>query len=276
MISEISELASHILIEQIDSGVNTHVSPAWTAAYASIQHPLQDRPNEDAVGWFAVDESSAVFAVADGCGGMRGGQLAAQLALKHLGASIERFRHTHHGMLAAIVDGIDEANEAIRSLKIGAACTIAVAELQRGMIRTYHVGDSKILVMGNRGRIRYESICHSPVGFAVESGWLDEEEAMHHADRHLVSNVLGCDSMRIEIGPVMALGPRDTVLLATDGLFDNLTNVDVIHGLRKGDLESGVQGLVGLARNRMLDDESDAPSKPDDLSMIAVRSNLRS
>jgi serine/threonine protein phosphatase PrpC len=81
--------------------------------------------------------------------------------------------------------------------------------------------------------------------------------------------------MRIEIGPVMALGPRETLLLATDGLFDNLTNADVINGLRKGDLESGVQGLVGLARNRRLDDESDAPSKPDDLSMIAVRSTLR-
>lgn len=268
----ISQLACHVLTEQTDSLVSVHSHGGWTAAYASSQHPQRDRPNEDALGWFVVDEETAVFAVADGCGGMRGGQLASQLAMQHLGASLEQVRSAPNRMRAAILDGIESANEAIRGLRMGAACTIAVVEYQGGRIRPYHVGDSKILVMGSRGRVRYESICHSPVGFAVESGWLEADEAMHHEDRHLVSNVVGCDRMRIEMGPTIPLGARDTLVIASDGLFDNVSNQDVIAGLRKGVLQRGVTGLMELAVARMHGIEGE-PSKPDDISLIAVRGN---
>lgn len=268
----ITRLASHVLTEQAESLVAVHSHGGWTAAYASSRHPLRDRPNEDALGWFVVDEERAVFAVADGCGGMRGGQLASRLALQHLGASLAQNGSAPNGLRAAILDGIESANDAIRGLRMGAACTMAVVEYSGGRIRPYHVGDSKILVMGSRGRVHYESICHSPVGFAVESGWLEADEAMHHEDRHLVSNVVGCESMRIEIGPTMTLGSRDTLVIASDGLFDNVSTQEVIARLRKGPLQREVTDIMELATARMHGIEGE-PSKPDDISLIAVRGN---
>lgn len=264
----ITEIQSAILTEHMGGSVDTWECPAWRAVYASQRNPFKTGPNEDAVAIFQVDESSGVFAVADGCGGMRGGEHAARLALESLGESIAS--NPSPRLRQAILDGIERANEAIRGLRIGAACTLAIVEWSDGVVRPYHVGDAKIVIMGGMGRIRYQSICHSPIGFAVESGWLQEEDAMHHRDRHLVSNVVGCEGMRIEIGPAIRLGARDTVLIASDGLFDNVSIDEGVELLRKGSLGQAAARLIRAASERM-SGGSDAPCKPDDLSVIAVR-----
>ena len=242
----------------------------WESCAYSRRSPFKDTPNEDAIGMIRVDDETAVFAVADGCGGMRGGEQASCIALQMLSESIERHDSGPDRLRVAILDGIEQANIAIQELKIGAACTIAVVECHRGTIRPYHVGDSMILVTGIRGRIRYQSVSHSPVGFAVESGMLCATEAMHHEDRHIVSNVVGDPRMRIEIGPSIALGQRDTVLIASDGLFDNLSIAEVVERIRKGKLPASLASLTDLAHARMLGIENQ-PCKPDDLSVIAIR-----
>ncbi len=264
----ITDIRSQIVTEQVDGQVELWESPAWLAAFTSRRNPFKTGPNEDALGLFQVDESSGVFAVADGCGGMRGGELAAKLALQSLEESLAN--NDTSRLRAAILDGIEHANEAIRGLKLGAACTLAVVEWQDGVIRPYHVGDAKIVITGGMGRIRYQSICHSPVGFAVESGWLHADDAMHHEDRHLVSNVVGCERMRIEIGPTIRLGPRDTVVLASDGLFDNVSIAEGVEWLRKGSLAESVHQLSRMSCERMMG-VAGAPCKPDDVSFIAIR-----
>ena len=79
-----------------------------------------------------------------------------------------------------------------------------------------------------RGRVKLQTISHSPVGYAVESGMLDDQEAMHHEERHVVSNIIGTPEMRIEIGPPIDLATYDTLLVATDGLADNLHIEEII------------------------------------------------
>jgi len=264
----ITGIKSQILTEHLGVGVDLWQSVQWRATYASLRKPGKGSPNEDSLAIFQVDETSGVFAVADGCGGMRGGEVAARIALESLGESISNCGAS--GLRPAILDGIEEANEAIRGLRIGAACTLAIVEWNNGLVRPYHVGDAQIVIMGGMGRIHYQSICHSPVGFAVESGWLHEEDAMHHEDRHLVSNVVGSERMRIEIGPAICLGRRDTVLIASDGLFDNIAIDESVEMLRKGSLERATERLLEVASARM-EGEEDAPCKPDDLSLIAIR-----
>jgi serine/threonine protein phosphatase PrpC len=246
---------------------------AWFACAHSRRCPFKETPNEDAIGIFRIDEETAVFAVADGCGGMRGGEQASNMTLQILGDMLERHEISPDRLRVTILDGIEQANRAVQELRIGAACTIAVVEFHRGTIRPYHVGDSMILVTGNRGRIRYQSVCHSPVGFAVESGMLCADEAMHHEHRHIVSNVVGDARMRIEIGPAIPLSRRDTVVIASDGLFDNLNVSEVVEHVRKGKLSHSVERMTELAHQRMLGIDGQ-PCKPDDLSVIAFRPAL--
>ena len=260
----------HFLLREEQSGIFLQKDAQWEACAYSRRSPFKESFNEDSVGIIRVDDQTAVFAIADGCGGMRGGEQASNIALQVLADSIERNESGPDRLRVAILDGIEKANLAVQELRIGAACTIAVVEYHRGTIRPYHVGDSMILVTGIRGRIRYQSVSHSPVGFAVESGMLAADEAMHHEDRHLVSNVVGDARMRIEIGPALTLAQRDTVVIASDGLFDNLSVLEVVGGLRKGKLPLGVDAVTELAYQRMLGIK-DQPCKPDDLSIVAIR-----
>ena len=74
---------------------------------------------------------------------------------------------------------------------------------------------------------------------------------MHHDDRHLVSNMVGSSDMRIEVGSPILLASRDTALLATDGLFDNVHPDEIVEIVRAGPLERAAAALAGLAAKRM-------------------------
>ena len=195
-----------------------------------------DRPeNQDAAGCFAL-APGGVLAVADGMGGHAGGAEASRIVLECLRARLQRSDDEPGALRAAILDGIEEANRLVLELGIGAGTTLAAAEILLDTLRPYHVGDSEILVVGQRGRIKLQTVSHSPVGYAVEAGMLDGEEAIHHDERHLVSNLVGSAEMRIEVGSPLTLAPRDTVLLATDGVFDNLHLQEIIEMIRVGPL----------------------------------------
>jgi serine/threonine protein phosphatase PrpC len=146
-----------------------------------------------------------------------------------------------------------------------------VVELEAGRLRTYHAGDSMILVVGQRGRRKLQTVSHSPVGYAVEAGVLDEGDALHHDELHLISNMVGADDMRIEMGSPRALAPRDTVLLASDGLLDNVHLEEIVELVRRGPLADAARRLVEKSRARMAGLDP-GPSKPDDTTFILFRS----
>jgi len=247
------------------------------AVVFSTKSPNKETPNEDAALLVPVDEQRCVLAVADGVGGQAAGGEAARLALRRISKTVQRAAGERTPLREAILAGIEAANAEVVDLKVGAATTLALAELDGTELRTYHAGDSGLLVIGQRGRLRLQTIDHSPVAYAVQAGVLDERDAIHHRDRHLISNALGTESTRIEIGSSFRLAPRDTLLIASDGLFDNLRTDEIVAHVRKGPLLAGVEGLVAACRERMAAREGGQPSKPDDLTVLAFRANpLRS
>jgi serine/threonine protein phosphatase PrpC len=247
------------------------------AAVFSARLPGKTSPNEDAAAVIPLDDRTAVIVVADGLGGSASGDQASRLAVEALIRSVEPVGATGSAsatgeqVRTAILDGFEQANRDVQSLGGGAATTLAVVEIHDGTVRPYHVGDSAILVTGQRGRLKLQTICHSPVGYAVEAGVLDELEAMYHDQRHVVSNVIGRPDMRIEIGSPLELAARDTLLVATDGLFDNLHLPEIVERLRKGSLPTAVDELAVQSRQRMLEPIEGQPSKPDDLTLVAFR-----
>jgi serine/threonine protein phosphatase PrpC len=169
------------------------------------------------------------------------------------------------------MNGIEAANKAVIGLGNGSATTLTVVTIEGLIARSYQVGDSEAIVVGQRGFIRLQTTAHSPTGFAVEAGFLDQREALHHADRHLVSNFLGAKDMRIDVGPPARLRPRDTILVASDGLMDNVHLDEIIELVRKGPLQTATEALIKKARDRMSNAATGMPSKPDDLSLIVFR-----
>jgi serine/threonine protein phosphatase PrpC len=240
-------------------------------AVYSARSPEKKSRNEDAAALILIDSEQGVLAVADGVGGQAGGDSAAEIALRRLESAVAAADLPTRTLRGAILDGVEEGNNAVRGLGIGAATTLVVAEIAGSTLRPYHVGDSAMLVVGQRGKVKLQTVPHSPVGYALESGLLEEKEALHHDERHLISNMVGSADMRIEVGSPIRLALRDTVLLATDGLLDNLTLQEITDGIRTGPLAAGAQNLARTCLRRMHEPEGDHPSKPDDVTFLLFR-----
>ena len=233
--------------------------------------PGRSGVNEDAAAVVPVTETSGVLLVADGVGGQPGGESAARLALECIAEAVRAAPRSEPSLRGAILDGFEHANQAVRELGIGAGTTIAAVELAGDSVRSYHAGDSEILVVGQRGRVKLQTVSHSPTGYGVEAGLLDEGEALHHEARHLISNAVGVSDMRVEVGSPVRLQPHDRVLLATDGLLDNAHAEEIIELIRCGPLGSACANLAKRGATRMTDPGRDEPSKPDDLTFVLFR-----
>ena len=240
------------------------------AAYTRVA-PGKGSGNEDRAAVFPLGPQQIVLAVADGLGGMPAGDEAAQLAIEELGRRLSCATHGD-GLRATIIDAVEHANQRILELGVGAGTTLAVVEIDGDRLRTYHVGDSAVLVVGQRGKHKLETIAHSPVGYLVAAGLVDADEALHHHDRHFLSNHVGASDMHIEVGSPIRLAPRDTVLVASDGIFDNFRMSEIIDGIRKGKVIAAARTLAMTCQERMLSEpDGVTPAKPDDATFVLAR-----
>jgi serine/threonine protein phosphatase PrpC len=241
----------------------------------SCPSPDRKTENEDCLAVIPYGPQAAVLVVADGAGGLPAGRLASHTAVSTLIKSLETSGEKTIMLRTAILDGIDAANAAVQELANGAATTFTVVTVEGLIARAYQIGDSEGMVIGQRGLLRLQTPVQSPTGLAVEAGFLNEREALHHHDRHLVSNFLGTPDMRIDIGAEVKLQPRDTIIVASDGLMDNVLVGEIIERVRKGPLAKAADAVVALARRRMNGTAAEQPSKPDDLSVILFRKPFR-
>jgi serine/threonine protein phosphatase PrpC len=237
----------------------------------SVRSPERITPNEDAAAVIEVGPEALVLAVADGVGGTPAGREASNLALKTLTDVLLRQPETATSLRTPILDAVEEANKKVLELARGAATTLVIGEIITRRLRSYHVGDSELIGVGQRGRIKQRIVPHSPTGFAVEAGLLDQDEAVQHDQRHVLFNVLGSPDMRVEVGTALRLADYDTVLLASDGLLDNLFVDEIVDIIRMGPLPEAADRLVKKAQARMNGDAKGKPSKPDDLTVILYR-----
>lgn len=216
--------------------------------------------NEDAATVLTTPDEATLMAVADGVGGLPRGEAASRAALETLGANVKR---------ETIERSFELANEAVHKMR-GPACTLVVAIIStEGALTTLHAGDSQAMVIGGKGKLKHITTPHTVAGLGERAGLLEGEEVESHPERHVVTNALGDKVVRMERTSWGTLAKRDTVLLASDGLFDNLASDVVAAKLYGGVLLDRVKALSEEARARM--ESEDESAKPDDLTIVAWR-----
>ena len=145
---------------------------------------MTGKNNEDryAVASFVLSQRDRVpvlFAVlADGIGGHRAGEVAAELAVNHLMQAVAR--SDGRNIRETIEDAVIEASEAIAAhagsndnLK-GMGATCATAWIIGDKLHTAYVGDSRIYLIRS-GRIQQLTVDHSWVQEAIDKGILMED-----------------------------------------------------------------------------------------------------
>jgi serine/threonine protein phosphatase PrpC len=264
-------MPARILVDRVMDAPELHAFGGGELCVFTAPRPGAGGGNQDGAALVELGPGRGVLAVADGLGGQPQGEKAARLALESLVDAVLESDARGGTLRHAILDGFERASQRVQGLGVGAATTLVVVEIDGGRLRGYHVGDSMILVVGQRGRRKLQTVSHSPVGYAVEAGVLDESEALHHDELHLISNMVGAADMRLEVGSPRALAPRDTVLLASDGLLDNVHLEEIVEVVRRGPLDVAAQRLVDLARWRMAGGDDEGPCKPDDTTFVVFR-----
>ncbi len=257
------------LVRTNEAGPTLATFGAGTVCWFTRRCPArpEERSNEDALLLLESDDG-AVLAIADGAGGQPGSGQAAEVALEAIGQAIREREGT---LRERILAGVEASNRAVRELRVGAGATLALVQIEPDGLRSYHAGDSRVLLFGQRGRRKFASLDHSPVAYAVEAGVLREGEALHHEERHFVSNLMGAEGFRLDMSGRLVMALRDTLLIASDGLIDNLTSDEIVDIARRGPIQRAVERLASLATHRMGNSESAQPSKPDDLTVLLYR-----
>jgi PPM family protein phosphatase len=235
--------------------------------YYCKKSPLTDTVNEDGLAIFAFPQGY-VLAVADGAGGYPKGEDASAKILSNLKSCFESKSFKFDSLRAHIVDTIDQTNKELLAEGIGARTTLTVCEVVGGLARVYQVGDSGALICGQKGKLKYKSTSHSPVGYGIEAGLIDEAEALTHPDLSFVSNLLGESEMKIEIGPKIELSPNDSIFLASDGIFDNFSPDQLVELVRKGSMESISSDLIKAIDTTIYQRDQ---AKKDDISFILFK-----
>jgi len=263
------------IIKRIFKGFDASAPVDLEAQHARVvffSSPAADKTtgNEDAAGFWALGDKVHVLAVADGMGGGPGGAEAAAIAMDALARCVAN-ADPKTNLRSGIVDAFEVANERVLEKSIGSGTTLVVVEVSGGSARAYHAGDSGALLVGQRGRVRFDTMPHSPTGYAVASGLLEQDDVHHHRERHLLSNCIGSREMRVEVGASIRMAARDTLLLATDGVLDNIQRKELIDLIRVGALHGQAAKLQLRIRETMAGSDAELPAHPDDATALLFR-----
>jgi protein phosphatase len=197
--------------------------------------------------------ADSLFAVADGMGGHAAGEVASLTAVEALRAAFERDRSAD-----GLANAVRHANRAVweraggeRELRgMGTTLTAAalVDEDGQEILVIANVGDSRgyLLRDGELGQVTDD---HSLPEEMVRRGEITPEDAAVHPQRHILTRVLG---MEQDVDPdcFRVLPYRgDRVLLASDGLTNELTDDQISSILRRlADPDEAARELVRAAK----------------------------
>jgi serine/threonine protein phosphatase PrpC len=187
-----------------------------------------------------------LYAVADGMGGHRGGEVASSLALETVQGMFER----KEGSLA---DQVVEANRAVfdrsqndRSVS-GMGTTLTAALVDGSRVHLVHVGDSRAYLLRG-GELAQLTEDHTLVHRMVMEGEISQEEAETHPHRSILTRALGVDqSVQVDESDVETAA-GDRLLLCTDGLTGMVPEGQIREILlESADPQEAVEKLVKVA-----------------------------
>ncbi|MDQ3680245.1 MAG: Stp1/IreP family PP2C-type Ser/Thr phosphatase [Actinomycetota bacterium] len=195
-----------------------------------------------------------LYAVADGMGGHAAGEVASATAMEALSAAFDGNRSG-----AGLVDAVRDANRAVweqsrqsselRGMGTTMTAVALVEEDGDETLTIANVGDSRAYLLRD-GELDQLTDDHSVVEELRRAGRLSPEEAASDPRRHVLTRVLGVDA-EVEVDSFEVIPYRgDRLLLASDGLFGDVSDEDIAAVLRRrSDPERVAQQLVAMAKD---------------------------
>ena len=207
------------------------------------------KANEDSLDWYlSPDKDVALAVVADGMGGHAGGAKASQTAIE---VFVSTLAPSLSGKKCLTTDQVEQgmyqagvqAHNAVQTAKtenpefMKMGTTIVSLWVQGGVASVLHVGDSRCYRIraaecGSKVEIQQLTRDDSVVQAMIEEGTLDEDEAEYSPYRNMLTQAVGSDGDILINQLETDVQSGDLFLLCSDGLYNELSNREVIRYLR--------------------------------------------
>lgn len=201
----------------------------------------QRKENQDRVAKFTAPDGALLVVVADGIGGSRSGDVAAQITVDHLGrqfqaaspnSSLEAIRWFAREVQLINDEILQKSTENPKYQGMGTTLVAAIIFDQAMVVA--NIGDSRGYVLHDN-LLTQVTIDHSLVNELVKHGDITEEEARNYPQNNIITRAIGVSAdARIEVNR-FDLGAGDQILLCSDGLSKMITREQMM-GVLESDL----------------------------------------
>ncbi|MEK6409410.1 MAG: protein phosphatase 2C domain-containing protein [Acidobacteriota bacterium] len=207
---------------------------------------------------FLAIPERGLFAVFDGVGGQRAGEIASQTAADTIEEAISH-NSKKDPSAELIRRAIDFANRDVFELAESdpayktMATTVALIHIDGGRVTVAHVGDSRVYRLEN-GRFHRETVDHTDLNDDIRAGRMIGEQAAELAT-NIINRALGVESM-VEV-EIKSIDARDGArfLLCSDGIYRHLSDEEIARVLAEHkDPQRAADELKRIVHQRGADD----------------------
>ena len=243
---------------------------------AAATHPgMKGKPNEDrfSVSAYRISSEnhtpSVLALIADGIGGHRAGEVAAELAVEDISKFVSESAPDHPAEV--LQQALTHASQVILdqsrgdSALIGMGTTCVCAWVIGDQLYTASVGDSRLYLLRGDNITRLTTD-HTWVQEALAHGILTPDQARSHPNAHIIRRYLGSkhavkpdlrlrlstaeSDAQAEANQGVRLLPGDRLVLCSDGLTDLVDDSEILSAMQTNDRDNAPSHLVDLANQR--------------------------
>ena len=225
-----------------------HVRANNEDTFLALQFDAQEIQYLGKIGEAVTENVDFVFAVSDGMGGAKAGELASRITVDKITHLLPRaFKQSalglHPGFEDVFTELFDQVHRALTFVggsdeeTAGMQATLSLCWFTPGWMYFGHIGDSRIYYLPASGKeIKQVSQDDTYVGWLFRTGQINEREAHNHPRRTALQKALGGGNQFVgpQVGAV-AYETGDMFLICTDGLTDGLYDPEILELLRRPD-----------------------------------------
>lgn len=203
--------------------------------------------NEDSI---LSSPKAQLWVVADGMGGYEAGNVASNMIVKtleglHSKSFLSEFIDNVEDCLIDVNQRILEYADIMLDGRTLGSTVVALIIKDRVGICLW-AGDSRLCRYRNNLFVQL-SRDHSQVEELVQQGVLTEEEAENHPDSNIITRAIGASQeLYIDIN-MFSVQQGDIFLLCSDGLYNMVSNDEIIKNISELPLDAAVNGLIQTA-----------------------------
>jgi len=206
-----------------------------------------------------------LWAVADGMGGYEAGDIASGMVVDALSEIEDEI--AFNTFIDSVEDKLLEVNKHIQEYasvmcdnKIMGSTVVSL--VIRGRLGAcLWAGDSRLYRYRN-GELQQLSQDHSQVEELIQQGFLKREDAINHPETNVITRAIGaCEEVFIALN-VFSTQIGDTYLLCSDGLYNSITDDNLVEFLSLNNAEESTSKLLSIALEN---------NASDNVSLIIIR-----